>query len=236
MPKSSRKGRRDPASTKPYSFSLFPDRLVRSLSAIAIILVTCHVGLTLYHYQVESLPWLPWRQLFDVDEENNLPTWFSGFLLSVVAACGWICAQRKRSDRDRWQVHWHILAGGFLLLSLDEVAGIHETINSLIVMNWAIPGGLLAAAIGLAFIPFLRGLPSRTAMLFLAAGVFYLGGAVGLEIVGEPMEADTVSYHLLTAVEEALEMGGALLFLHSLLRYMQVLAGGAVRASVELPR
>ncbi len=92
-----------------YGVTLAPKRLILCLSVIIVLLLSCHVGLTIYHYQIEELPWLPWRQLFDVDEENNLPTWFSGFLLSIVAACVWLCARRKRSDRDSWQVtgmHW----------------------------------------------------------------------------------------------------------------------------------
>ena len=113
-----------------YGVTLAPKRLTLYLSIIIVLLLSCHVGLTIYHYQIEELPWLPWRQLFDVDEENNLPTWFSGFLLSIVAVCVWLCARRKRSDRDSWQVHWYALAIGFLLLSVDEIAGLHETVNS----------------------------------------------------------------------------------------------------------
>ena len=43
-----------------------------------------------------------------------------------------------------------------------------------------------------------------------------------------------LSYNLITAVEEGLEMAGALLFLYSLLRYMQTPGGGVIQASVEL--
>jgi hypothetical protein len=46
--------------------------------------------LNVYHYQIEEVSWLPWRQLFDVDEENNLPTWFSGALLALAAGCLWL--------------------------------------------------------------------------------------------------------------------------------------------------
>ena len=217
-----------------YGVTLAPKRLIFYLSVIIVLLLSCHVGLTIYHYQIEELPWLPWRQLFYVDEENNLPTWFSGFLLSIVAACVWLCARRKRSDRDSWQVHWYALAFGFLLLSLDEIAGLHETINSLIDMNWAIPGGILTVGIGLSFVQFLRKLPFSTGMLFLVSGALYVGGAVGMELVGAPIDADTLSYNLITAVEEGLEMAGALLFLYSLLRYMQTPGGGVIQASVEL--
>ena len=122
---------------------------------------------------------------------------------------------------------------GFLFLSLDEVAGIHETINSLIDMSWAVPGGIAAVCIGLAFVPFMRHLPLWVGILFLISGVLYIGGAVGMEMVGVPIDADTLSYNLVTAVEEGMEMAGVLLFLSSLLRYMQVPGGGTLRASID---
>ena len=193
-------------------------RLVLLLSVGALLLLGCHVGLTIYHYQVEELSWLPWRQLFDVDEENNLPAWFSEFILLVATFLLWLCARKQGSEQAPMADHWYGLTLGFLLLALDEVAGIHETINSLIDMNWAIPGGIVAGVMGVAFIPFVRRLPPRTALLFVVAGVLYVGGAVGMELVGEPMDSDTLQYNLTTVVEEGLEMGGVIFFIYGTAR------------------
>ena len=63
------------------------------------------------NYQVEELEWIPWRQLFDVDEENNIPTWFAGFLLAVTAFWVWVVADAKHGSSDRWWMHWKLLAG-----------------------------------------------------------------------------------------------------------------------------
>ena len=41
-----------------------------------------------------------------------------------------------------------------------------------------------------------------------------------MEIIGEPMDADTMTYNLTTVVEERMEMGGVILLLAVLLRYM----------------
>ena len=217
-----------------YGISLPVGRLVLLLSVGALLLLGCHVGLTIYHYQVEELPWLPWRQLFDVDEENNLPTWFSEFILLVATFLLWLCARKQRSEKAPMTDHWYGLTLGFLLLALDEVAGIHETINSLIDMNWAIPGGIVAGVIGLAFIPFVRRLPPRTALLFVVAGVLYVGGAVGMELVGEPMDSDTLQYNLTTVVEEGLEMGGVILLIYALLGHMRGAGVGTLEGSFEI--
>jgi hypothetical protein len=203
---------------------------------VAVALLACHAALAIYHYRVEELHWLL-RQLFDVDQENNLPTWYSGFLLLTTSALLWLCARKKRADADRWSGHWYALAVGFLLMSVDETAGVHESINSVIVMTWAIPGAILALAIGLVFVPFLLHLPRRTALLFGLAGGAYLAGAVGIEIIGNAMVGqrlkDTLQYNLTTLAEEGLEMLGLVLFIHTLLRYMREPGANAVEASLK---
>ena len=233
--RSSKAHERATAATR-YEVRLSSVTLPFSLLLVALVLLACHAGLTLYHYRVEPLPWLL-RQLFDVDQENNLPTWYSAFLLLTASALLWLCARQRKADGDSWSGHWLALAGGFLLMSLDEVAGVHETINSVIVMTWAIPGAFLALVLGLAFVPFLLQLPRRTALRFALAGAIYVGGAVGVEIFGNSLSVqnlrDTLQYDLATLVEEALEMLGVILFIHTLLLYMRGPAA-AVDASLEL--
>jgi len=233
----------DPASLRDatvarYDVTLSPRALPRALLAVALVLLACHAGLVIYHYRVEKLPWLL-LQLFDVDDENNLPTWYSSFLLLTACALLWLCGRQKRADGDPRFRPWYVLAVGFLLMAIDEVAGIHETINSLIEMTWAIPAGILALGIGLAFIPFLLHLPRRTAVLFALAGGMFLAGAVAIEIVGYTMSIralrDTLGYKLATLTEEGLEMLGVILFVYALLDYMRGPDGRVVDASLELP-
>ncbi len=228
------KGFADESASEGYRFSISQRFLVVLLSVLALALLLCHAALTIYHYQVSELPWLPWRQLFDVDEENNLPTWFSEFLLLTTVVLLWLCADKKRRDKDPSVDHWYTLTIGFLLMAMDEIAGFHETINSLIDPTWAIGGGLLALGIGLGFIPFLRRLPKRTAILFVVAGAIYVGGAVGVEIIGEPLDRDTMAYNLLTVLEEGMEMFGFIFFMYVLLGYMRESDADPVRGAVEL--
>ncbi len=202
-----------------FEVTISAQALTRTMLVAALTLLACHGALTIYHYRVEELPWLL-RQLFDVDEEDALPTWFSAFLLFIVSAILWFCGRRERASADRWAVYWYILSVGFLLMSIDEVAGIHETLNSVIESHWAVGGGILALVIGLCFVPFLLRLRRRTALLFVVAGVVYISGAVGIEILGQPMDADTLAYNLLTLVEEGLEMFGVILFLYGLLDHV----------------
>jgi hypothetical protein len=220
-----------------YEVSITPWAVTRVLLIVTLGLLACHAGLSLYHYRVAKVHWLV-RQLFDVDQENNLPTWFSGFLLLLTSGFLWFCARQKRADGDRWSRYWQVLAWGFLLMSVDEIAGIHESINSAIVITWAIPGGIGALVIGLAYVPFLLHLPRRTALRFALAGAIYLTGAAGIEIVGNSLVGqrlqDTLEYNLWTLAEEGMEMLGVVFFLHTLLCYMRGSDTGTVRASLEL--
>ena len=74
--------------------------------------------------------------------------------------------------------------------------GLHESFNTVTDATWAIPGGILALLVGLTFFPFLWSLPKATRNAFFLAGCIYIGGAGGVEIIGAPMDADTMTYNL----------------------------------------
>jgi hypothetical protein len=180
-----------------------------TLLCIGACLVAIHLLLASYHQLVEELPWLL-RQLFDLDEENNLPTWFSSFLLLNDAIVMYLfCVSRQQGQ----YLHWVILASGFLLLSVDEVAGLHETFNTAIEINWAIPGAVLVTLTGLYFLPFLARIDRRLAMHYVASGAIYVSGAVVVELLSADMDEDSLAYSFATALEEGLEMLGAWYFL-----------------------
>lgn len=192
--------------TNPINLSI--QRYLIVLGCLVIVLVGIHLVLNTYNYQVEEVPWLL-LQLFELDEENNLPTWFSSFLLlNNAAVLGFAATQAMRH-----KMQWSILAFGFLVLSIDEVAGLHETFHTAIDTNWTIYAGILLAFVGAAFVPFLLALPRSTAGWFMLAGILYLSGALVVEYLSRDMEEESLHYALAVALEEGLEMAGALLFL-----------------------
>jgi len=219
-----------------YELQVSSRKLVRALSATVIGLLLVHVVLTVWHYRWREVPW-PLRQLFDVDEEENLPTWYSAAALLLTATFLLLLALRKRTQHDPWARYWLGLALAFGLLSLDEIAGLHETFNSMFESSWGILGGVVAAVFGLAYLRFLRDLPAFTRWRFLAAGVLFVGGAVGVEMATDWYDdrdlLDTLSYNLWTAVEEGLEMTGVVVFLHALLGYMGGSGSSSIAVAVE---
>ena len=180
------------------------------LLVIGIVLIATHLILNSYHYEVDEVPWLI-RQLFELDEENNIPTWFSSFLLLNCAAILFIATPQKP---DKYRFQWLILAAGFLLLAIDEVAGLHESFHTAIDINWTIPAAVLLALVGSTFIPFLLSLPRELAIKFIVAGLFYVGGALGAEWLSKDFDEDSLTYSFAVAGEESLEMFGAWLFLY----------------------
>lgn len=175
------------------------------------------------HYQVVELPWL-FRELFDVDEEESVPTWFSSVILLISAAYLAHVYALKRLDADPHSAAWLSLSCGFLFLSIDEIAGFHEALNSTMEASWAVPGAVLAMLLLVLFARLLRSLPPTITKGFLVAGAIYVGGAVGVELATEPYlyndALDTLAYNLWTAVEEGMEMGGIVYFLNVLHAYV----------------
>ncbi len=196
--------------------------LVSILAWSCFALLVIHVFLTVMHYKVIELPWLI-RELFDVDEEESVPTWFSSVILLIAASYLSYISFIKRRTNDPNARSWLYLSCGFLFLSIDEVAGFHEAINSIMDASWAVPGAFLALLLLLGFARLLKSLPSRIGKGFVAAGAIYVGGAIGVELATEPYlyndELDTLAYNLWTVVEEGMEMGGIIFFLHVLNRY-----------------
>ena len=200
-----------------YVLSINVQAYCKAMALTAIALVSAHLVINIYNYQVDELPWLL-IQLFELDEENNLPSWYSGFLLLNNAFVLYLIANTAEKNS---RFHWFLLAGGFFFLSIDEIAGLHETFNSSIDTNWAIPAAFLVAGLGVSFIPFLRDLPKGLAKRFILAGVIYVSGVIIIELLSKDMESDSLAYAFAVAVEEGMEMLGALLFLWFNLSHMR---------------
>ena len=192
-------------------------RFLWATLVVALLLLMLHVLLHMAVYLDYEVHWLI-IQLFDLDDENNLPTWFSSFLLLSAAS-----ALHARPGADGGGVastdmlHFRVLAAGFFLLSIDEVAGLHESLNTAIEMNWAIPGAVLVSLVGLWYLPFLIRQPARLRWMMVLSGSLYVSGAVGVELLSADMDEDSFHYELAVAVEEGLEMLGVWLFLRTIL-------------------
>ncbi|NAZ86202.1 hypothetical protein [Kineococcus indalonis] len=212
--------------------------LLRTLLLVvsALVLAGYATGLLVKGFHVDARVARTAAWAVDLNTENNLPAWFSGTLLAVVALVVADVARRRRRERAPWAPHWALLAAAFTYLSLDEVVGLHERLNEPVSAVLGDGGALrygwfavalpLAAAFALLLARFLLALPRRTAGLVVLAGALYVGGAVGLEVLGNVLMsagAPQDGVLLLTAysVEELLEMSGAAVFLYAVVDHDQ---------------
>jgi len=95
--------------------------------------------------------------------------------LFLASALLFLVAKRKRADRDRWTSYWHVFALGFVLLSVDEIEGFHELLNSRISMSWVIPAGTIVAICIAVYTSFLFHLPLRAQTLSIISGAVFIG-------------------------------------------------------------
>lgn len=213
--------------TTPLSIELNTLKTVRLLFVLACVLASLHVAVMLLWYG-DHLPFDDWWQiaLFDLDEEESFGTWFSAVILLIAGQLSLYEAYRGKHASQRWWLCWLCLGLGFHLLSVDEVAGMHEYLNTAVEDTpWTTFAAVLLGFVALFFLPFLWALPLRTRVLFIVAGLIYVGGAVGVERGTDWYQdndlLDTLEYNLWTVVEEFMEMSGIILYIYALLDYVE---------------
>ncbi|MEZ0484932.1 hypothetical protein [Fibrella aquatica] len=171
----------------------------------------------------------------NMDAELSIPMFYTVLLLLAASFLSWFVS------RDKASVHplnrqWAVLGAIFLLLAMDEATGFHELMNASTLQGyapesnflhwtWVIPGALFALTVLAFYIPFLRTLPQRTAGFILLAGALYVGGAIGVEMVGANFFTvdgeQSLSYKLTTHLEEFLEMAGLIMFIYAASDYIK---------------
>ncbi len=217
------------------AISLHPQIVLRVLAAtIAALLVLQFAALAL-KYSASDFPGRDtFVHAFLLDEEANVPTWYSSSVLLMSSALLAVIAYSTRRVRGRFVGHWAVLSVIFLALSVDEEAALHEGairlretfgLGGIFYYAWVIPGLIFVAVVGVAFLRFLFSLPSRSRALVVASGLIFLSGALGVEMVGgvraEIYGKNNLIQDLLTTGEELLEMSGSALFVYTLIDYIR---------------
>lgn len=159
--------------------------------------------------------------VFDLDEEESFGTWFSAVMLLVASTILIYQARVLRAREDAWFRYWMILGWAFCLLSIDEVVGLHELMNTVFEKkSWTLAGFGVLVFTGLAYLPFLWHYRWRTAILFVIAGAIYGGGAVGIEHFSGT-DINSLRYNMLTGLEEGMEMLGIIILIYAALDFIR---------------
>jgi hypothetical protein len=223
-------------------------RIALSLLVVAILLTAAHIAgaIWVHVFGFERLRNLV--ETFDLNNENNVPTFFSAFLLMACATLlALIGGGSKAATRDT--PYWRWLCVIFLFLAVDEDASLHELLIGPVkrtldlpapfLFAWVLPYACAVVAIGFLYLRFVLRQRARTRLLLIISGAVYIAGTLGFELIGgwylsRHDEIEDLHYLLLVAAEEFLEMAGSILFIYTLLDYLsEQLQGGPLRILVR---
>jgi len=173
------------------------------------------------------------HRLFDLDADANIPNWFSSIQLFLIGLV--FLLRRRKAGRDAPPSRLFLLMGsaGFVFLSADEAALIHEDIGGFLIHHmawmprfkgdygaWVYLYLLIGIALLLAtfreVVSMWRHHRRPTSTMTVGAAL-YLLGAVGFEVIGFQFLRDgstPLLYEAEVAIEEFLEMFGASVILY----------------------
>jgi ABC-type multidrug transport system permease subunit len=177
-------------------------------------------------------------QLFYLDHERNIPTYFSMLIIFLAAVILSFISMLERKRRSQYVSRWITLTIGFLFMAADEGFQLHERLSNpfknffaqgeqgIFYFAWVIPGIAIVILIGLFFISFLLYLSRPVRYRFIVAAILYLGGAIGFELISgkyaELYGMDNWIYSMiLITIEESLEIAGIIFFIWALLKYCE---------------
>ncbi len=173
--------------------------------ACTLVLSLVSLFVNLMHAQ-HTHGWETIVNLFSVDREGSLPTWWSALMLTASGGLTWLVARSRRDAVWKERLAWWTLVAGFLFLSIDESCMLHERIgrraqlqgslhHARWILLWLPPALLVTCAI----LWQLWRVSSRLVLGMTVGVMVFLSGAVGMETLTAKYryEAETL------ALEEA---------------------------------
>lgn len=211
--------------------------------AISVALVLVHLGTHALERSGALDPELE-RALrsFDANEETTLPSLWSVFLLALIGLLAAVIGVLRRTAGERGPGWWFAVAGVAAVLSLDELLAVHESMSSWFrgilgpsiasgpfYFAWVIPAAVAVLVCLAVFAPFIVRLPRGIVAEAGAGVILFVLGAIGFEILyastamhlSPPGSDGSFALDVMVGAEELLEMAGASLIVHALLRHLR---------------
>lgn len=222
------------------NISLNISRIIWMLAIIAFFLILGSIGgqLTKFSNNGNNTICSKLIPFFFLGFEANIPTYFISFLNLFSAELLFFITAVEIKRKAPHILKWFILSVAFLYISIDEIVQIHEKlikpISNLIgadnlgvfTFAWVIPGIIIVFSLAIFYLKFLLQLEKKTRFLFFTAAFLYVGGAIGMELIGGRHYgihgAENLTYRMMQNIEESLEMAGLIVFIWGLLRYISV--------------
>ena len=206
---------------------------IKDANRLLFTLILFEICLTLI-FALDVLLEMPWpiHKLFNLDGEATIPAWFSSIQLFLIGVLFLFSGHWPQKHRIVIPGFLLLVGMGFIFLSADEAAVIHEKITGVLkCVEWVprfkgnhgiwIPVyfsiAVVLAVIGRRTINSVLKAYPRQAIIILSGFVVFLIGAVGLEIISYWYLRGTeysFLYKVEVALEEFFEMAGASIILY----------------------
>jgi len=213
----------------------YPIWTQHAFKLLIILLTTEALFIAFYYFDfVFSTPSTKYHQLISLDLEANIPSWFSTIQLFMIGLIPLMLAMSRNYQAPPSQGGLTLFGLGFIYLSLDEAASLHEKMTYAFYNNPLVPYfhgvhgiwitiymGVMLLMLALLWkdlIAIARQFPKES-WLFTLGMVVYLSGTGGAETVTFFYidKTNPFVYLLEVIFEEGLEMAGASIILTSVL-------------------
>ena len=230
-----------------YQISINRHAIAHALATIIALLLAASLLGQLSRYEFGHDYVYGLVQLFNVDGERNIPTFFTVLLAAVSATLLVVIGFASKRGDNKDSRYWFALAAGFVFLGYDEAFQVHEQLilpmrklmgsasSGFFYYGWVVPGMAGVCALALFFFRFLLRLPAATRNWMLVSGALYLGGALVMEMLDGKYAASygqDLMYSVLVTIEEGLEMSGLAALAYTLLGHI-FLTGKKVEFNIE---
>ncbi|MEZ5945858.1 MAG: hypothetical protein R3C13_08630 [Hyphomonas sp.] len=229
-----------PALDRPSEIGLSPKRVAIGLILIGAFLFTAQAFVLVMKYGFDREYLFGLAAKFHLNKEMNVPTVTSTLILVGCAAM--LSVNALLSPKGR-RAAWWLLAAVFLFLGYDESMQIHEMLSGSVhrtfqadwvpAFAWVLPYGAAIIVLAVVLLPWFLALDRASQISFFLAGVIYVGGALGIELL-EGMSFSSIDqslsveglraanhslpHELLTTTQECMEYIGSAFFLYLLVK------------------
>jgi len=182
--------------------------------------------------------------MFKLTQEGNIPTLFASIIWLVTSLLLGIISLMVYKKKSAYLKHWIGLSLLTFYLALDETAQIHEMFDHNLGWTdgffspedapiahgyWVVVYGSLGLIFIISYLKFYISLSNRYKILFGSAGVIFVAGAAGLELIGAQIWTEvggnSLLFEIINSIEEVMEKTGVTIAIYGLLLYIKEFYG-----------
>lgn len=208
---------------------------IQCISFIALLLFIFSILGQFYRYFFNAGQERYITHFFNLDKENNIPTYFTSVLLLLNSALTLLIAATNRKIKVKYSRNWYLISLLLFIMSMDEILMLHEQLSTPIrnllhtqgffYFAWLLPALFLIILFLIININLFFNLPSKYQKKFFIATFIYLIGAFLMEMLGGKFLSfygqNNIGYAIVTNIEESFELVGIILLLNTLLSYFK---------------